>query len=72
MLAAVLLAVVVGTVVAFGASFAPRVEPEAVAAISTPAGATFTPNAKRQPYLAIDRKTASLLLYSVLRSGGGH
>jgi len=77
MLAAVLMALVVGTLVAFGGSFSGRVvEREAIAAASIPAGSAIAPGAKHarakdEPYMPMTRSTASLLLFSVLRSGGG-
>ena len=75
MLAAVLVALVVGTLAAFGGYLSGRVEREAVAAATVPANPAISPVAKSAakdgPYVPMNRKTASLLLFSVLRSSGG-
>ena len=75
MLVAVIAALLVGTFLAVSASFSRS--PESGTAIA----ATAPPNegisrarvtkAKDDAYMPMSRKTASLLLYSVLSSGGG-
>ena len=75
MLTAVLLAMLIGTLVAFRGWFSGPVEREAVAAampqsaMAAPAAAGAAERSER--YVPMNKKTASLLLYSVLRSGSG-
>ncbi len=70
MLAAVLIALTIGTLAALGGSFSGHVGREASAA-TKPAFVPVARNAaaRDERYLPMTRKTASLLLYSVLRSG---
>jgi hypothetical protein len=73
MLSLVLGALLLGTFAAFGASFTGSFERDAAAAVSAPVDPAVAPSrtsatARDEAYIPMSRKTASLLLYSVLRS----
>jgi len=70
MLATVLVALTIGTLMAFRGSFSAGVEREALAATIVATARVAAPE-EDERYLPMNRKTAALLLYSVLRSGGG-
>ena len=71
MLMAVLIALAIGTVTAFGSPFFGRVEREAIAASPATAPAfRHTTSAKQQSLVPMGPGIASMLLYSVLHSHG--